>query len=225
MSDSSADFAEPSGTGRGAVGPLLIACLLTLLGVLAYSAFPRYTMRFDEPVQSWPWLAGAMAVFAAWVWPMGRWGGSPWRGALAEALMLALAGAAVAVPAVWWTGASRTQVAAAGVYVLTWLAASMLAIASAGRPGRGVVLWVYAAVMTLANWGLLAGAYFADDLLDVVSAGWLRWCPMAQSARLAETGWPIRGNQADWLAFVTPVGVVLILLATAMLGRRADRST
>ena len=34
MSDSSADFDEPSGTGRGPVGPLLIACLLTLLGVL-----------------------------------------------------------------------------------------------------------------------------------------------------------------------------------------------
>ncbi|MDD4890287.1 MAG: hypothetical protein PHU85_10195 [Phycisphaerae bacterium] len=204
--DKSAD--RPSGVTYPAA--LLAGYLLLQLLLLAWSAFPAATMRSDQPLESWLFLAGGGALFISWVWPTARRARATWRQAALEAVLLAAASVPGAVAAVIWSDAAAANVLAAGVYLLGWLAVG--AVASASECG---VRWVYSLLLVLANFGLLGLGYLRVDLLASDPAAAWRFSPMAQAARLAEFGWLT--DSLDRIATAVPVGLLLLLVTCRLI--------
>ena len=196
---------------------LLISCLLFQLALLAWSAFPARTMKADQPLECWLFLAGGQAVFASLIWPISRPGRSAWRQVALEGVLLIAASVPMTLAAAIWVDASREQVLVGGGYVLAWLVAGGLA---AGSPSP--VRWLYCLVLTLANLGLLGLGYVWLDFLGADPGPMWRLCPMFQASRLAATGWTT--TTPDRLPSLAPVFVMLILAIVCLIPVRRDRT-
>lgn len=194
---------------------LLVLYLLAQLLLLAWSAFPAYTMRGQQPRQSWAFLVGLQALFVSWSWPMLRSYGNGLRQAAVEAALLVAASVPAAVPAIAWVDPSWSQIAAPISYVLAWLLASTLAIIS-----RPLVRWSFCLLATFANFGLLGLGYLWRDMLSADAWPMWRLSPTVYSADLAAAGWP--GELAGQLAMIVPVVLLLLLLAGRLLDRPAS---
>jgi hypothetical protein len=189
---------------------LLSVYLLAQLLVLAWSAFPAWTMRGPQPRESWAFLAGLDVLLVSWLWPMLRTRGKGLGQAAIEAVLLAAASVPAAVPAINWVDASASQVLAPACCVVGWLLVGMLAVAS-----RPAVRWIYCLLATLANFGLAGLGYLWLEFAG--GEVWTVWrlCPMRYATELANRGWPVAFP--DRLAGLMPAAVLIVLLALRVL--------
>lgn len=191
---------------------LILSLLAAELAMLAWSAFPRQTMRAEQTLESWTYLAGLLALFAGVVWPISRRDRLTARQALLEAVLLAAAGGPAVVIAAVWCDASSGQVVSGAGYAMAWLTAGAVATTSANA-----VRWAWGLLAALANLGLLGLGYLRLEFLGADPLALWRWSPMVQAGQLAEGGWmtaPI-----EQVASAVPVGAFLLLLAIRLIPR------
>lgn len=156
---SQSDFATP----RFPVA-MLLAYLLGELAVLAWSAFPEFTMKHPQSLESWSYLAGFQAMFFTWAWPTLRIplvSGRRVRQATIDAGLLACGAVVAVVPAVWWCDVPGRALAMSAGALVAMLVVGWLVVAI----GRPRLSWAWCATMALVNFGLLGLGYLAVDFL------------------------------------------------------------